>query len=171
MRKISISFLFAFLLVGCGYTPTAKLAQNVIGERVYVEVEISRVDPQNTVLIRDAVTSALMNRFNSVIVDKNLADTVLYTTLLNTKFQAIAYDINGYVISYRTVVTLKTNYEIRESKTKGSLTTKGEYDFPIVANSVISDAKRFEAIKFASESAIDEFLAVVAIKGLQNNKE
>jgi len=170
MRKIFILSTLIFLLAGCGYTPTAKLAKNVIGEKVYVEVETSRVDPQNTVLIRDAITSALTDKFNSVIVDKNLADTILHATLLRTKFQAIAYDINGYVVSYRAVVNLKINYEIKESKTKGSLVTKGEYDFPIVANSVISDAKRFEAIKFASENAIDEFLAVVAIRGLQDKK-
>ncbi len=170
MKKILLTLSFVFVLIGCGYTSTAKLARNVIGEKVYVEVTMSRIDPQNTVLIKDSIIAALVDRFDSIIVDKNLADTILHATLLNTSFHALAYDINGYVVSYRAVIDLKIDYEIKESKAKGSMITKGEYDFPIVANSVISDAKRFEAIKFASEDAVDEFLAVVAIRGLQNKK-
>lgn len=167
MKKVFLTFFLIFLICGCGYTPTAKLAKNVLGEKVYVEVAMSRVDPQNTVLIRDAIALALVDRFDSVIVDKNLADTTLYATLLDTNFRALAYDVNGYVVSYRTIVRLKIDYKMKDNS-QGSIVTKGEYDFPIVANSVISDAKRFEAIKFASEDAVDEFLAVIAITGLKN---
>lgn len=170
MKKLALTLLSILLLIGCGYVPSAKLARDTLGEKVHVEVAMSRLDPQNTVLIKDAIALALVDRFGVEIVDKNEADSAIFVELLNTNFKALAYDINGYVISYRAEVRLKINYDMKRSNTKGSMVTKGEYDFPIVANSVISDAKRFEAIKFASEDAIDEFLAVVAIRGLQDKK-
>ncbi|MFV0482230.1 MAG: LPS assembly lipoprotein LptE [Campylobacteraceae bacterium] len=168
MKKYLLA-LFCIIFVGCGYTPTAKLAKNVLGDKVYVDVAMSRVDPQNTVLIKDAISAALVDRFGSKIVSKNEANSFIYVSLKNIKFSPLAYDTNGYVISYRTVVTLKIDYTL-SSNEKGSINTEGEYDFPIIADSVISDSKRFEAIKYASEDALDEFTAFIAIKGLQNKK-
>lgn len=168
-RKYIISTFLVLITIGCGYTPTAKLAEVVLGEKVYVETVMSRVDPQNTVIIRDSIAAALVDRYGITITDKNLADTTILATLLNTSFRAIAYDTNGYIVSYRATVRLKIEYQTKAG-IKGSMTTQGNYDFPITANSVISDSKRFEAIKFASEDAVDEFLAVVAIRGLQSQK-
>lgn len=172
MKKVKYcNFIFILILAltlnSCGYIPTAKLAKSVTGEKIYAEVTMSRVDPQNTVLIKDAVSSALISKFGSNLVSKEVAESFLHVTLLSTNFQPLAYDENGYVISYRTVVVLRMEYTLVSGE-KGLINSKGEYDFPIIADSVISDSKRFEAIKFASEDAVDEFIAIIAIKGLQN---
>jgi hypothetical protein len=47
----------------------------------------------------------------------------------------------------------------------------GEYDFTIEPNSVISDTRRFEAIKNASYEALDEYIAALAIRGLHEHNE
>jgi len=50
---------------------------------------------------------------------------------------------------------------------KETFSTSGEYDFPVEANSVISDTNRFEAIKYASLDALNEFVSKISVKGMQ----
>ncbi|MDR0665842.1 MAG: LPS assembly lipoprotein LptE [Campylobacteraceae bacterium] len=168
--RTAVLFVLSVFIIGCGYKPSAQLAKSVIGESVYVYVAISRVDPQNTVLIKDAVQAAFVDRFGSKITSRAEADSVLSVYLDNVDFNPLVYDANGYVVSYRTVAKLRIDY-ILSSGEKGSVTTSGQYDFPIAADSIISDTKRFEAIRYASLDAVDEFTAVVAVKGLQSGKK
>ncbi|MDR1614697.1 MAG: LPS assembly lipoprotein LptE [Campylobacteraceae bacterium] len=169
MRLIILPVLL-FFLVGCGYKPTAQLAKSILGERVYVYVAMSRIDPQNTVLIKDAVQAALVNKFNSKIVERAAADTVLNVSLASVEFKPLVYDANGYVISYRAIAKLKIDYALNSGE-NGTVMTSGEYDFPIEADSIISDTRRFEAIRYASGDAVDEFTAIIAIKGLQQKQK
>ncbi len=164
--KNSIPFLLLFLLisVGCGYKPSTAYTKKVLGERLHVNVSISRKDPKNSVLIKDAINETVVGRFGGVLSDEKSADTNLFITIGSTSFTPTSYDKNGYVISYKTKVTLTTRYKTRSGDTK-SFTTSGEYDFPIEANSVISDTKRFEAIKYASIDAINEIISKIAIIG------
>ena len=89
----------------------------------------------------------------------------MYVKLNNISFVPIQYDKNGYVLAYKSYVTLETTYYDKKAH-KRVITTKGDYDFSIKSNSVISDTKRFEAIKFASSKAIDEFISKVSIQGI-----
>jgi len=162
--KFLSSLLIVFIFVGCGYKPSVKYTRKVLGERIHVNVSISRKDPKNSVLIKDAVNEAVIGRFGASLSDEKSADTNLYVTIGSTSFTPTAYDADGYVISYKAKVTLKTKYTTKTGKTK-SFTTIGEYDFPIEANSVISDTKRFEAIKYASMDAINEIISKIAIIG------
>ncbi|MDR0761740.1 MAG: LPS assembly lipoprotein LptE [Campylobacteraceae bacterium] len=168
--RAAILFLLTIFFIGCGYKPSAQLAKSIIGESVYVYVAISRTDPQNTVLIKDAIQAAFVDRFGSKITSQAEADSVLRISLASVEFNPLVYDANGYVISYRTVTKLKIDYALNSGE-KGSVTTRGTYDFPIAADSIISDMKRFEAIRYASADAIDEFTAIIAVKGLQSDKK
>ncbi len=164
-RALSILFIFVFL-VGCGYKPSSIYTKQVLGNKIYAEVLIDVNDPENSVLIKDAVNEAIVTQFKSQIIDrKDEANTELYIKFNSIKFTPIAYDSNGYVISYKAEVVLNIVYIDKFGK-KGSLDVNGTYDFPIEANSVISDTKRFEAIKFASYKAITEFVSKMAIKGM-----
>ncbi|MDR3177940.1 MAG: LPS assembly lipoprotein LptE [Campylobacteraceae bacterium] len=168
MKKAVIFALSLFLSIGCGYKPSVHFAKNALGEKVYIYVNISREDPQNTVLIKDAVSSAFIDKFGSKIVAKEFADTLLNVTLQSVTFEPLVYDKNGYVISYKTIAKLRIDYVLFSGE-KGTTVTSGDYDFPIAADSIISDTKRFEAIRYASEDAIDEFTATVILKGLQRS--
>lgn len=155
------------LLVGCGYKPTSYYAKEALGNKIYAEVTISRQDPQNSVLIKDAVNEAVVSRFGSKLTSKELADTTLHVSIGSISLSPTVYDKYGYVTAYKTTVVLAIKYEGTDKKVQ-HISTSGEYDFSIQANSVISDTSRFEAIRLASIDAIDEFVSKIAIKGLRN---
>jgi len=100
-------------LSACGYKPSSKYARSVIGSKINTQVTISAIDPQNTVLIKDAVDSAIVEVFHASLTDKAHADTTLSFSLTPPSYTAIQYDTNGYVIAYRATIILKI---LRESK-------------------------------------------------------
>jgi len=165
MKQIFLWVCACFLLIGCGYKPTTYYAKQALGDSIYAEVTISRKDPQNTVLIKDSVNEAIVSRFGAKIAPKEKAESLLHVSIAGITFSPTVYDANGYVIAYKARVTLTTKYK-RGSEKEQVMQTSGEYDFSIEANSVISDAKRFEAIRYAASDALDEFVSKIAIKGL-----
>ncbi len=167
-----LAFIATVLLTvtGCGYKPSSYYTKKILGNKIYTEVYIDINDPENSVLIKDAVNEAIVSRFRSHIVDKkDLANTIFYIKFKSKSFTPIAYDKDGYVVAYKTKVLLNITYIDKTGK-KDSFDVSGTYDFPIEANSVISDAKRFEAIKFASYKAISEFISKISVKGVKSNK-
>lgn len=161
---ISLVVLFS----ACGYKPTSVYTKKVLGEQIYVKVETSLEDPENSVLIRDAVNEAVIYKFNAKIASQENASSKLFVKLEHVNFQPIEYDSNGYVIAYKTNVTLLVGYHDKFKKLK-SLKTHGDYDFNIESNSVISDTKRFNAIKEASQKAIDAFISRISVEGVNSD--
>ncbi len=162
-------FLFlSFALVGCGYKPSTTYTREVLGENIHVSVKISRKDPKNSVFIKDAVNEAVVGRFGSRLTDKKDADTNLLVSIESVSFSPTVYNKDGYVIAYKTRVTLSINYKTINGNSK-NFSTVGEYDFPVEANSVISDTKRFDAIKFASADAINEIISKISIIGIMDD--
>ena len=167
MKQLFLGFLIAVVISGCGYKPSSYYARQALGDKLYAEVTISRQDPRNSVLIKDAVNEAIVSRFGGKLVTKEQADSVLHVKIQSISFSATVYDTYGYVIAYKTTVVLAMEYENANKKIE-KLTATGEYDFSIEANSVISDTNRFEAIRYAASDALDEFVSKIAIKGLRN---
>ncbi len=161
-------FTLLVLLSACGYKPTSLYTKKVLGEAIYVKVETSLEDPENSVLIRDAINEAVIYKLNSKVVKEKQASAKLYIKLAHVDFQPIEYDTNGYVIGYKTNVTLLTTYHDTREKEK-SFKTYGDYDFNIASNSVISDNKRFNAIKEASQKAIDAFISRLSVEGVDDD--
>lgn len=167
MKKLFLGNLFLMLLLaGCGYKPQAQYAKEVLGKNIYAQVNVSKQDPKNSVLIQDALNEAIITRFKGRLSSKATADTLLYASIGSINFSPILYDADGYVISYKARVTLRTKYTLRSGKSH-TLSTTGEYDFPIEANSVISDTKRFEAIRLASTDALNELVSAITVRGMQ----
>lgn len=167
MKQLFLGFLFAIVISGCGYKPSSYYAKQALGDRLYAEVTISRQDPRNSVLIKDAVNEAIVSRFGGKLVTKEQADSVLHVKIQSISFSPTVYDTYGYVIAYKASVVLAMEYENANKKIE-KLTATGEYDFSIEANSVISDNSRFDAIRYAANDALDEFVSKIAIKGLRN---
>ena len=159
-----VTFLVSlFLISGCGYKPSSKYARSVIGEKVSTAVQISAQDPQNTVLIKDAVDSAIVEVFHASLTDRAHARSHLRFSLNPPSYAAIQYNTDGYVIAYRATIVLKIR---RESKNiKKNYTARGTYDFSVVPNAVITDQERFDAIKFSAIKAISSFVAQVSAEG------
>jgi len=167
MKQLFLGFLIAVFISGCGYKPSSYYAKQALGDKLYAEVTISRQDPRNSVLIKDAVNEAIVGRFGGKLVAKEQADSVLHVKIQSLSFSPTVYDTYGYVIAYKATVVLAMQYEDATKKVE-KLTATGEYDFSIEANSVISDTNRFEAIRYAASDALDEFVSKIAIKGLRN---
>ena len=164
-RKYLITVFMALLLFvsGCGYKPSAKYSREVTGEKISTSVVISAQDPENTVVIKDAVDSAIIQIFHASLVDKAYADTHLTFRISAPRYTPIEYDDNGFVIAYRTTITL---HIVRQTAdTTKTYRAKGTYDFAVTPNAVITDKERFDAIKYSAEKAIASFIAQVSAEG------
>lgn len=150
-------------LAGCGYQPSSHLAKNVVGDSVSTEVVIRMEDPQNTVIIKDAVDMAVITKFRTALVPKNVSHTHLKIAINSVSFSPLRYDTNGYIITYRTTVVMGIS-RTTAGKTM-NYATSGVYDFDIEPNAIISDQARFEAIRQGAQKGIDVFIAQVAAQG------
>lgn len=175
--KTLLNLIAVFLLVGCGYKPVSKISQDILGDRIWVDVVMSKTDPQNTVAIKDSIRAGMIERLGKDLADKEDADTTILASIRSLSFSPILYDQFGYVTAYKADLTVLYNVKFSNSQTKDILTS-GEYDFKITkrvknrryTDSVISDKDRYEAIKNASSEAFSEFISKLAIEGLKNGK-
>ena len=163
MQKLLSIFLLLVFVTGCGYLPASKQARKVVGKKVYVDVIVPLQDPENAVIIKDATRKAVVTRFHASLVSKDQAKTILLVTLTSIGFTPLQYDENGYIIVYRTVVKLSVTRS--SSDESQSYTSKGNFDFTIEPNAVITDSQRFNAITNASLKALDSFVAQVGAEG------
>lgn len=170
MLKRAVFTLFAihfslFTLTGCGYRPSSQYVKPVVLESVSTHIVISMRDPDNTVLLKDALNEAVVERFRTSLTDRSHSQTHLTIALSDTTFVPIRYDTNGYIIAYRAIIRLDIDRE-----TDGIVKryqARGTHQFTIEPNAIISDFVRFEAIKFGSEKALDSFVAQIASEGVR----
>lgn len=148
---------------GCGYQPASHYAKNIVGESVSSEVVVSMGDPQNTVIIKDAVDTAVITKFRSALVSKSNSKTHLKITIQSVTFTPLRYDTNGYIITYRTNVVMHVDRIVGDKI--AAYRTQGLYDFAIEPNAIITDQARFEAIRQGAQKGIDSFIAQVAAEG------
>jgi len=152
------------MLGGCGYRPTSHVVKPVMQESISTHVVISMEDPDNTVLLKDALNEAVVNRFRTRLTDRKHAVTHLLIALRSTEFIPVRYDTNGYIIAYRAIVTLDIERTSGESVRRYH--ARGTHLFTIEPNAIISDIVRYEAIQYGSEKALDSFVAQVAGEGV-----
>ena len=166
--KVSVLALLLSLFSACGYKPSAKYSREIVGERISTSVIISAQDPENTVIIKDAVDSAVVEVFHGSLTSRSYSDTHLSLSISPPTYTPVQYNSDGYVIAYRATIRLGI---IREtSGVKKRYSTTGTHDFAIVPNAVITDQERFDAIRFSSAKAISSFVAQVSAEGSRVNK-
>ncbi len=161
-----LALLLVMIMAGCGYSPASHYAQKVVGESVSTEVVISMQDPQNTVIIKDAVDTAVITKFRTSLVAHGLSKTHLKFAITSVGMTPLRYDINGYVITYRTTVAMSIERISGEIIQKYNVS--GVYDFDIEPNAIVSDQARFEAIRQGAQKGIDSFVAQIAAQGARS---
>jgi len=166
MKHLLKYFLVAILLLelsGCGYRPSSKYSRKVVGDKISTNVIISAQDPENTVLIKDAVDRAIIEVFRASLVDKKHSKTHLIFSISEPRYTPIQFNADGFVIAYRATITLhiirQTDALIKKYKATGT------YDFTIAPNAVITDQERFNAIQYSTQKAIASFIAQVSAEG------
>ena len=169
MRRVLTVFCLIFL-IGCGYKPVSRIAKETMSGSVFVDVMMSKTDPQNTVAIKDAIRQGIVQRLGMSLSDKNSAQTIVVASIKSLSFSELSYDQFGYVTSYRAnlVVNFSTKLKNGEIFSKDCV---GDYDFKVsrlVKNSsIMSDKDRYKAIENASAQAFDEFISALAIRGFR----
>lgn len=169
MRSVSGFIIAVMMFTGCGYTSAAHYAQSVVGNSVSTDVVISAEDPQNTVIIKDAVDTAVITKFRTSLTSKSASQTHLKIKIASVGFSPLRYDTNGYITTYRTTVNMHIDRTTQEKV--HSYNTSGMYDFDIEPNAIISDQARFNAISASAQKAIDAFIAQIAAEGSNPPKE
>ncbi len=165
MKTIIIYYILIFTFIGCGYKPSANFTDKTLGKRVYTDIDVSLSDPQNSVLIKDAIYKALYNRLNTTLTDKKRANSIIKVKYKSIKFKPLQYDKHGYVIFYQADTTLDFTYIKGKEIVKKTIT--GRYSFPIRPSAIISTSLRFEAIKNGSNRAIEQFIAYLSGLGFK----
>jgi len=157
-------FLLALMLTACGYKPSSHFTPKTIGEKVYTEVIVSLSDPENAVLIKDALGRALYSRLNSLATTKEEADSTIRVTYDSIKFHPLQYDNNGYVVYYQANIRLV--FELIRDSIVDNRFIVGRYEFPIRPSAIISTDLRLKAIERGSLRALDEFIAYLSSRGV-----
>jgi len=162
MKKLLI--ILTILLSGCGYRPSSHFTPKTIGQKVYTEVDISLSDPQNAILLKDALHKALYSRFKSRVSTKKDANSMIKVTYQSLKFIPLQYDRNGYVVYYQAHISLR--FQFIKGDKKEERVIVGRYEFPIRPSAIISTSLRFQAIERGSMKALDKFIAYLESKGV-----
>ncbi len=165
MRNITLLAVLLLFLGGCGYKPASVEARKVLKNDVYVDSRVNLKDLENSVIIKDSLNEAIISRFGGRIASEADAETRINIHLNDVTFKTLLTDNRGYSVVYRAIVKLDFEVADKTGTIQDRFATYGNYDFSSEANSVISDKKRFEAIKQASQHAIDEFISKIAVKG------
>jgi len=157
-----LSLLF---ISGCGYKPSSLYTQQMMGDKVSLEVDVSLSDPENSVLTKEAINKAVLFRLKSNVVSLSEADANLKVSYKHILFVPLQYDESGYVRYYQAVTTL--HFEFTKGKKVIIKDIAGNYQFPIQPSAIISSSARFEAIEEGSKKAIDQFVAYMGVVGVK----
>lgn len=167
MRALLLLSLLFF--VSCGYKPSSKFARSVTGEKISTEIVISSQDPENTVVIKDAVDLAIIEVFQASLVPKSYSETHLKFSISPPVYTPVQFDSNGFIIGYRATITMSVQRVKKDTQRR--YVSRGNYDFAVDPNAVVTDKQRFIAIKESAQKAILSFLAQISAEGSRNNKE
>lgn len=167
--KVILSLLIVLGFAACGYKPSSKFSRDVMGDKISTSIVISAQDPENTVIIKDAVDEAIIEVFHASLYSRERSDTHLTLSISNPSYSPIVYDNNGFVVGYRMNVSLNIN-RLHNGVSK-SYSVRGTYDFTVAPNAVVTDQERFDAIRFGAAKAIRSFVAKVSAEGARASKK
>lgn len=168
IKSILLLLLIVVTISGCGYKPSAKFSRAALGEKISTSVIISAQDPENTVLIKDAVDRAIIEIFQASLVSRAVSDTHLVLNMSEPSYSPIVYDKNGFVIGYR--MSVRLTIVSHQNGISKRYNTVGYYDFTVAPNTIVTDQQRFDAIGFGATRAIRSFIAQVSAEGARSNR-
>lgn len=159
--KILKLLFFGIFISSCGYYPVSYYSKQSLGGSIYVDIILSLSDPENSVIAKDALHQAIINRFQSNLSEKEDADTIINMDMTDIRIYSIADSQSGFPNFYRAEVSITFSYINKNGNLK-KFTNIGIYDFSVEKLSTVTDEKRFIAITQASLQSIDKFVAQVA---------
>ena len=168
MKTHYLPLLILIIFTACGYKPSAHYTSKLIGEKVYTEVEVLHSDPENAVLIKDALNMALQTRLKRRVTKQKHADSSIFVFYKEIRFVPLQYDRNGYVVFYQAHTVL--DFTFKKGEVVENRKIDGRFEFPIRPSAIISNDLRLKAIEKGSLKALDEFITYLSTKGLLSEK-
>ena len=163
MKLGIISIILIFIFNACGYKPTAFYASNALVSNVFIEVPIDINNANNSVLIKDALTELIVNKFKlKTTTKKSTANSFIKARLVSVSQKELQSDISGYAKVYRETVNVEVKYYKRNHKEK-KITVSNYFDFIVNNDSTITQSKKDEAIKIAINKALSEVFSKIAL--------
>ena len=166
-KNILKTFILSFLLLiltACGYKPSSYYIQNMFEDKIYVEVEVDSMEPENAPFVKDEMNRLIYTRFHGHVVDKKEeAENYIKVKYRGSSFQPIAYR-EGYVTRYRANIRVKFKMKTKDGIVTRSISSRHEDD--IQASSLASSTLRTEAIRKGLAKALDQFIAYTSAKGV-----
>jgi hypothetical protein len=167
LLRVYTALLAIVLLIsidGCGYKPVSRYGRSLFGNKVYVSVKPSGIEPRNGIFIREEISRVFRDRFDiDVVLRRADADSAVTVTDYRFGYSSLSTDDNGYVTRYR--VTTDIRFELETSRGKRTKKVHVSEDVGIKASSLTSSAAREAAMRYSIEKAMDEFIAYVAQEG------
>ena len=161
---VLFTFIISFSFFGCSYKPSSQYAKEEIQGNVFVKVTIDLEDPQNSVLIKDSINKLLIQKLDvDIVSSESLADTIMYIDVNRVSIQELQYDDLGYNKLYRALVSINVSYSKKGEKKKKSFIVDGEHNFSVDNGTTINSNQRYDAIKKASDKALEEVLSKIAV--------
>lgn len=162
MKRFFLTLSLIFIL-GCGYKPASTYTKEFFDDEIFTKIKLLLSEPENSIVIKDAVNEAIAIRFQGKVTKNPEAKSRLFVEVDKIDFREIEYDKNGYITRYSIKVVLNIDYQSMNRNFK--FKTEGFYEFKVEPASILTDFKRYEAIKEASLRAIDMFITKVLIAG------
>ena len=161
----SLFTLAALLLVSCGYKPVSYATRQLFSEPMYLEVSLSKKDPDSGVFLTDAMREAVRYRLRGHLSEDPHSATQLKVSYRVVSFAALGYDSHGYVERYR--VNLETRFALlsKQKHIVQTIHTTNEAD--VTPSALHSSRAKREAIKACALKAVDQFIAFVASHEIQ----
>ena len=165
---VLFTFIISFSFFGCSYKPSSQYAKEEIQGNVFVKVTIDLEDPQNSVLIKDSINKLLIQKLDvDMVSSESLADTIMYIDVNRVSMQELQYDDLGYNKLYRALVSINVSYSKKGEKKKKSFIVDGEHNFSVDNGTTINSNQRYDAIKKASDKALEEVLSKIAVSSFK----
>ena len=165
--KINKTLLILALMIftSCGYKPSSHLIKNIFTDKIFVQVNIDKAEPENAPFVKDEIHRLVYSRFKSRVTNKEEATSQIIVSYAGSTFYPLAYK-DGYVVRYMANIRVKFIMITKKGKISKSISARVEADIP--PSSLTSSTLRTEAIRKGVEKALDEFLAYVSVKGIIN---
>ena len=168
MQKKLLFLIVVLLVTSCGYKPSSVYIQHLFEDKIYVEVEVDRVEPENAPFVKDEMNRLVYTRFKGRVVSEEEADNYIKISYKGSYFSPLAYR-DGYVTRYRANIRVRFKMMTKDGEMSRSIVARHEDD--IQASSLASSTLRTEAIRKGLEKALDQFLAYASAKGLLLSKK
>jgi hypothetical protein len=135
-----------------------------MGKKIFIDVIVDKIEPQSAIYIKDEMRRVIYTRFHSQIVPKDIADSKILISSGST-ITPLSFDNNGFVTKYR--INLRIKFSVDSNIIgKFSKTIHTTYESDIEESGKNQSELRAEAIENGLSSAIDEFVAYIATKGI-----